>query len=247
MSPTQLLRAAFPAMTAWRPSFGIPCLVALIACSSASFGATAPGAPTIGVAVAGNGQAIVAFAAPASNGGSVITKYTVTSTPDSFTANAAISPIVVKGLSNGTTYTFTVTATNAIGTGPASTASKPVTPRGIAVSAGGRHAMALGVNGAVRAWGEDGFGQLGTGRVLQSPVPIASPGISAVKAISSGTGRTVALKTDGTVWAWGDNSAGQLGDGTKTDRSSAVQVAGLTGIVAVAAGNCARSPRHTCF
>ena len=90
---------------------------------------TAPDAPTIGVATPGNGQASVAFTAPGNNGGSAITSYTVTSSPGGFTGTGASSPIVVSGLTNGTAYTFTVTATNAIGTSTASGASAAVTPK----------------------------------------------------------------------------------------------------------------------
>lgn len=87
-----------------------------------------PGAPTIGTATAGNAQASVSFTAPASNGGASITGYTVTSSPGGFSGTGASSPIVVTGLSNGTAYTFTVTATNSVGTGAASSASNSVTP-----------------------------------------------------------------------------------------------------------------------
>ncbi|WP_158291790.1 beta strand repeat-containing protein [Lampropedia puyangensis] len=93
---------------------------------------TAPAAPTIGSAVAGNGQVSVAFTAPQSSGGSAITGYTVTSNPGGITGGGngfTSSPIMVSGLTNGTTYTFTVTATNAIGTSAASAASNSVTPK----------------------------------------------------------------------------------------------------------------------
>ncbi len=90
---------------------------------------TAPGAPTGVVATAGSTQASVAFTAPTSTGGARITSYTVTSSPGGFTASGASSPIVVTGLTNGTDYTFTVTATNSIGTGSASAASSSVTPK----------------------------------------------------------------------------------------------------------------------
>jgi trimeric autotransporter adhesin len=89
---------------------------------------TAPGAPTIGTASAGNAQAVVTFTAPVSNGGSAITGYTVISVPGGLTGTGTVSPITVSGLTNGTAYTFTVTATNAIGTGVISSASNSVTP-----------------------------------------------------------------------------------------------------------------------
>jgi hypothetical protein len=88
---------------------------------------TVPGAPTGVVAIAGNAQATVSFTAPES-GGSPITSYTVTSSPSGKTAAGASSPISVTGLTNGTSYTFTVTATNAVGTGPASNPSNSITP-----------------------------------------------------------------------------------------------------------------------
>ncbi len=90
--------------------------------------AAPPGAPTAVVATAGAGQASVAFLAPAFTGGVAITGYTVTASPGGASASGAASPIVVPGLVDGTPYTFTVRATNAVGQGPASTASTAVTP-----------------------------------------------------------------------------------------------------------------------
>jgi len=91
--------------------------------------AVVPGAPSMGTATAGAGQATVTFSAPTSNGGATITGYTVTSSPGSFYSTGTAGPITVTGLTNGTAYTFTVTATNGIGTGSASTASNSVTPK----------------------------------------------------------------------------------------------------------------------
>ncbi|UUA74053.1 DUF4347 domain-containing protein [Cellvibrio sp. QJXJ] len=91
-----------------------------------------PGAPTIGTAIAGDTQASVAFVAPVNIGGSAITGYTVTVNPaDVAPVMGASSPIVVTGLTNGQAYTFTVTADNVAGTGPASSASNSITPKSI--------------------------------------------------------------------------------------------------------------------
>jgi subtilisin-like proprotein convertase family protein len=89
---------------------------------------TAPNSPSGVKAVPGGGQAIVSFV-PGYDGGSPITGYTVTSSPGAITATGSSSPILFSGLTNGTEYTFTVEATNAIGTGPASDPSNIVTPR----------------------------------------------------------------------------------------------------------------------
>jgi hypothetical protein len=88
-----------------------------------------PGAPTAVHATAGNAQATVSWSAPASNGGSPITGYTVTSSPGgkTCTTTGALT-CEVSGLTNGTSYTFTVKATNSIGPGTTSAASNSVTP-----------------------------------------------------------------------------------------------------------------------
>lgn len=96
--------------------------------------AAAPGAPTISNVTAADGQATVTFTAPASDGGTPITGYTVTATPVAvpsapgvITQQGTTSPIVVAGLSNGFTYNFTVVASN--GTTGAASASTQATPR----------------------------------------------------------------------------------------------------------------------
>ena len=83
---------------------------------------TVPGAPTGVAAVAGNASVTVSFTAPASNGGSAISGYTVSCVASGTTRTAAgtSSPLTVTSLVNGTTYSCSVTATNSAGTGAAS-------------------------------------------------------------------------------------------------------------------------------
>jgi len=88
-----------------------------------------PSAPQNPAATAGNGQATVSWSEPASGG--PFTLYTVTAVEDpskSCTATPPATSCVVPNLANGTSYTFTVRASNASGMGAASTATAPVTP-----------------------------------------------------------------------------------------------------------------------
>jgi hypothetical protein len=88
-------------------------------------------------ATAGNGSATVTWAAPASDGGSPIIAYTVTPLTGvnsgpvvTVSGSPAPTSATVPNLINGLSYTFTVAAINANGTGPASAASSAVTPSG---------------------------------------------------------------------------------------------------------------------
>lgn len=105
------------------------------------------------------------------------------------------------------------------------------------VSAGGTHSLAIRADGSLRAWGDDSAGALGTGRSLQTLLPLAVNGISNVTQVACGDFHTVALRSDGTVWAWGRNDHGELGDGTTHGRSTPAPVAGLSGVIAIAAGS----------
>jgi len=89
-----------------------------------------PATPSAPTATAGNAQASVTWTKP-DDGGSTITGYAVTSSPGDQTCTTSDADALtcdVTGLTNGTAYTFTVTATNAVGTSAASFTSNSVTP-----------------------------------------------------------------------------------------------------------------------
>jgi hypothetical protein len=102
---------------------------------------TVPAAPGTVTATAGNQSATVSWTAPA-NGGSPITMYTVTpylagvaQTPTQVAGSPPLTTANITGLTNGSSYTFTVSASNAVGAGPASAPSQAVTPTAAAVPA----------------------------------------------------------------------------------------------------------------
>lgn len=88
-----------------------------------------PSAPKAVQAIGGDGLATVTWSKPATGG--KIAQYLITSHPSDKTCHTPQTVCVITGLTNGTTYSFTLTATNETGTGPASRSSNKVTPKSL--------------------------------------------------------------------------------------------------------------------
>ena len=95
----------------------------------------APSAPRDVVGVAGDGQVALSWTPPLSDGGEAITSYTATASPGGATCTVTTTTCTISRLSNGTAYTFTVTATNAEGTSAPSAPSARTTPQGPSAAA----------------------------------------------------------------------------------------------------------------
>jgi alpha-tubulin suppressor-like RCC1 family protein len=109
----------------------------------------------------------------------------------------------------------------------------PPIGRPVSLFAGCYHTLVLFSKGALLAWGDDTYGQLGNGSTTSSDTPV-SVHLSAgahVRAISAGCYQSYAVTAAGQVLAWGYNGEGELGDGLLADADLPVIVrlpAGLT-------------------
>jgi len=85
------------------------------------------------------------------------------------------------------------------------------------VSAGSLHSLALKRSGALWSFGDNGFGQLGSGQqTLLSSSPVQAFPLNAdFVALSAGAFHGIALKSNGEIYACGDNGNGQFGSGTR--------------------------------
>ena len=194
-----------------------------------------PRPPIIGSAVTATPtSAVVSFAVPDSDGGSTITSYTAVSSPGGLTGTISQSgsgSIIVTGLAQNTAYTFTVYATNAYGSGLASSASNSITTQTATTPFFSYLVVAGGGGGGRNASGGGGAGGLLTGNVTHTPgvqytVTVGPGGVgqilSPAQTATSGTNSSISGTGLTTITAIGGGRAG-------TDASGGVPASGGSG------------------
>ena len=90
--------------------------------------------------------------------------------------------------------------------------------------------------GALWAWGDNSYGQLGLGNTTGYSSPKQVGALTDWLDVAGYYGWAVAVKTNGTIWGWGRNHAGQLGLGNTTSYSSPKQIGALTNWAKIYAG-----------
>jgi len=127
-------------------------------------------------------------------------------------------------MADGSYYDWGYNAAGQVGDGTTRLADSavrvPLPDPVVEVSQGGSlpdngQTMALLADGSLWEWGNNSFGQLGTGDTQNALTPVRltePPGVRFVK-VNSGGATDYAIDSSGELWSWGLDSLGQLGNG----------------------------------
>jgi len=166
--------------------------------------------------VGGPTTATVYFTPPLNAASLTITNYIALSSPGGITSTGSTSPILFSGLSGSTTYTFTVAAVTALGTGTYSSASLPITT------------PVQPPTGPLFVMGNNSCGQLGLNNSTSYSSPKQVGAATNWYSMAGGQYHSSAVDYSGKLWTWGGNTRGQLGQNNTSVRSSPTQVGSLT-------------------
>ena len=214
------------------------------AATTAATPATVPGLPQNLVATPGDGEVVLTWQAPASNGGSAVTGYEYrhaegASVPDETAWQSAGTGLTatVDSLTNGRTYAFEVRAVNAVGDGSAATtaatpATVPGLPQNLAATPG---------NGEVvltwQAPASNG-GSAVTGYEYRHAEGASVPDETAWQSAGTGLTATVDSLTNGRTYAFEVRAVNAVGDGSAaTTAATPATVPGLPQNLAATPGN----------
>ena len=220
-----------------------------------------PGAPTIGTPTAGDGLATVRWSPPTSDGGGPISAYFVHVFQGDTQVGSAYAygnpgMLDVTGLTNGTAYSFTVSAYNEAGTGAPSERSLVVTPTGPLAAPGVPGAPAIAKvtasnSSATLSWtapASDGGAAI-TGYQVRSYSGTTLTKTQSVPSTSSSV--TVTGLTNGRAYTFDVSAINAVGTGAPSARSASVTPAAPTAtpgaptIGTATAGNAAATVRWT--
>ena len=142
--------------------------------------------------------------------------------------------------SDGNLYTWGGNDDGQLGNGTTTNQNRPAqidkpqgAPEGFAwkqVILGGWHSAAIGSDGNLYTWGDDGSGQLGDGTNTNQKTPTlvnkpqGTPEGFTWKQVSLGGFHSAAIGSDGNLYTWGYNKYGQLGNGTTTNQNRPAQI-----------------------
>lgn len=104
------------------------------------------------------------------------------------------------------------------------------------VYAGAYHSCSLDMDGNVKCWGLNNFGQLGNNSVVNSKIPVAVSGLTKIKNLSLGTYHSCAITNDNLVRCWGHSAYGQMGQAITAPQKIPITVPNLSGVKVIASG-----------
>lgn len=169
------------------------------------------------------------WSSPAFDGGSDVTDYRI-----EYSANGTSWSTIDDGVGTNTTATVTgmpggvslryrVSAVNVIGAGVATTWGASW------VASGGFHSCVRTTDSRVQCWGDNEWGQLGTGSTdLTSSSPLQISTVTNAVVVTLGNAFSCIGTATRRVNCWGQNNLGQVGDGSTTTRRSPVLISGVT-------------------
>ena len=188
-----------------------------------------PTPPIMGTAFAASTTSItIPFGTPVSDGGTPITGYTAITSPSGATVTGAAGPLTVTGLTQGSTYTFVVYATNILGNSSNSSTSNPVTTITVpnAPTIGTATVSTYGaISVPFTAPANDG------GNAITSYTVTATPG--GLTATGSSSPLVVSGLTGGTFYTFKVKATNGIGTGAESTASNSIMVTGsITNTVA---------------
>ncbi len=185
----------------------------------------APSAPRNASVTSGNQSATISWSSPASNGGTVITRYSVTATPGgaTCTTDASGTSCTIGNLTNGTNYRFAVTATNYSGLTSVAAAAGSATPAATTWRPTNPSFVINGNGNGTASWTAPGdFG----GSTPTSYVVTVSPGNATFAVAYPATSTTVTGLSAGTAYSFTVAAINAAGTSPSSTSSNSITPSG---------------------